>query len=264
MNEPDADGESLDVLGVRVAAVDLEAAVERVSGWVAAGETRSVSLATAHGVMDARASDEARRAFAAADLVAPDGMSMVWLLRLAGHRGAGRVYGPDLMRALCAHSVDRGWGHYLLGGEEAVGERLAARLEASFPGLRIAGRCSPPFRPLSREENRKLVCRIDASGARLVWVGLGTPKQDVWMATWGRSLSGAVSIGVGAAFDILSGSLPQAPRWIQRSGLEWLFRLAVEPRRLGPRYARYPLFALLALVRLPGWLRRRRGAKRSS
>ncbi len=259
MSKPAADRETLDVLGVRVAAVDLEETVRRISWWLEAGETRSVSLATAHGVMDARGSPEVQGAFARADLVVPDGMSMVWLLKLAGFSGARRVYGPDLMRALCAHSVGRGWSHYLLGGEESVGERLAARLQASFAGLRIAGRYSPPFHALSPEENVEIVRRIEGSGARVVWVGLGTPKQDIWMATHGRGVSRAVLIGVGAAFEMLSGRRRQAPRWMQRSGLEWLFRLAAEPRRLGPRYSRYPLFALLVLARLPAlWAGRRR------
>lgn len=252
--------ETLDILGVEVAAVDLEETVRRLSQWIDVGESRFVSLATAHGVMDARRCAEARRAFARADLVVPDGMSMVWLLKVAGYARVGRVYGPDLMRAVCALSVERGWSHYLLGGEEAVAQRLAARLEADFPGLRVAGLYSPPFRPLSQEENDEIVRRIDRSGARLVWVGLGSPKQDIWMANHAQSVPHAVLIGVGAAFDLLTGDLPQAPRWIQRSGLEWLFRFAVEPRRLARRYSRYPFFGLLVLARLPGWLSRRRAA----
>ncbi len=247
----------LDVLGVPVDAIDLSAALDRVGRWIDAAETRCVSLATAHGVMDARRTPEVRRAFEAADLVAPDGMSMVWLLRLAGHRGAGRVYGPDLMRELCGLSVARGWSHFLLGGEEAVNERLRRRLEESFPGVAIAGRYSPPFGPLGAEEGEAIVRRIETSGAQLVWVGLGSPKQDLWMASHGRRLRRAVSIGVGAAFDFLSGRRRQAPRWIRRCGLEWLFRFAMEPRRLWPRYSRYPLFVLLILARLPAIWRRR-------
>lgn len=249
---------SLEVLGVRVNALDLAAAVSQVGRWVELGETRCVSLATAHGVMDARRSSAARRAFAAADLVVPDGMSMVWLLRLAGHRAADRVYGPDLMREVCRVSVSRGWSHFLLGGEETVSRRLGERLRESFPGIRIAGSYSPPFRPLSAAEDEAIVRRIDDSGAQLVWVGLGSPRQDLWMATHGRRLRGAVSIGVGAAFDFLAGAKPQAPRWIQRSGCEWLFRFASEPRRLWPRYSRYPLFVLLVLARWPAIRRERR------
>lgn len=247
--------DSLDILGIRVAAVDRPGALTRIGRWVDGGETRCVSLATAHGVMDARRSPRVQLAFAAADLVVPDGMSMVWLLRLAGYRGVGRVYGPDLMLELCRISPARGWSHFLLGGDEAVNEQLAHRLRESHPGIRIAGRWSPPFRPLSRREDEAIVRRIDDSGAGLVWVGLGTPRQDLWMAAHGRRLRGAVSIGVGAAFDFLAGAKRQAPRWIQRSGFEWLFRFASEPRRLWPRYSRYPLFGLLALDRLPAMRR---------
>jgi N-acetylglucosaminyldiphosphoundecaprenol N-acetyl-beta-D-mannosaminyltransferase len=178
-----------------------------------------------------------RRIHAEAAMVTPDGMPLVWLARRAGYR-ADRVYGPDLMLAVCEASQHTGWRHFFYGGNEGVADLLVARLQARFPGLQVAGTYCPPFRPLSDDESDAVVEQISAASADIVWVGLSTPKQERWMAQHVSRLHGCVLIGVGAAFDFHAGLKKQAPRWIQRSGLEWLFRLATEPRRLWRRYLR--------------------------
>ena len=177
--------------------------------------------------------DEMRRIHEGAGLVTPDGMPLVWMAHLLGHSRVERVYGPDLLLACCEMSTRRGYRHFFYGGAPGVGERLAARLEARFPGLSVAGLYSPPFRPLTPEEDAALVDRIDAARPDIVWVGLSTPKQERWMAAHVGRLQAPVLVGVGAAFDFHAGVKRQAPRWMRRSGLEWSFRLMTEPRRLG-------------------------------
>jgi N-acetylglucosaminyldiphosphoundecaprenol N-acetyl-beta-D-mannosaminyltransferase len=186
-------------------------------------------------------------------MVTPDGMPLVWLNHLHGRRWVERVYGPDLLLAMCAHSLSTGYRHYFYGGAEGIPELLATRLQERFPGLRVAGTYSPPFRPMTPAEDAELVERINASGADIVWVGISTPKQDRWMADHVGRLTASVLVGVGAAFDFHAGVKPQAPRWMQRNGLEWLFRLATEPRRLGRRYVLYnPLFVWLVIQQALG------------
>ena len=244
--------ERVGVLGVLFSVVNLPRALATIRGWVAQGQPNYVCVTPAHGVMDARRDPELLMVLNRSGLTTPDGMSIVWLLRLLGHRGVERVYGPELMLALCGESVDAGWRHFFYGGGDGVGERLAARLGELFPGLRIAGTFTPPFRQLTVEEDEEVVSLIRASGADVVWVGLGTPKQERWMADHVGRVGAPVLVGVGAAFDFLSGIKPQAPGWMGRSGLEWLFRLATEPRRLWRRYAEYPRFALLVAAQLLG------------
>ena len=170
-----------------------------------------------------------------ADMATPDGAPVAWLLRHQGAAGQQRVSGPDLMHAYCAHAAASGEAVFLLGSTPATLQRLQARLRDHWPALRIAGALSPPFRPLSDDEDRAIVQAIQASGAGTVWVSLGCPKQEQWMAAH-RSSIGAVQIGVGAAFDFHAGTLRRAPVWMQLSGLEWLHRLASEPGRLWKRY----------------------------
>lgn len=231
----DADRERVNVLGVGVSPVNLERAVETLGEWVESDRSTYVCVTGVHGVMESRRDPDLRAIHNRAGMVVPDGMPLVWLSRWAGVDRPGRVYGPDLMLSACAASVDRGWSHYLYGGADGVPDLLVERLEARFPGIEIAGAWSPPFRELTPEEDREAVERIRDSGADLVWVGLGTPKQERWMAAHVDRLS-AVLLGVGAAFDFHAGLKPQAPAWMQRHGLEWLFRMASEPRRLWRRY----------------------------
>ena len=243
------------LLGVRVDAVDMPRAVARVRSWIESRGRAYVCLATAHGVLDCWRDATLRQVFNRSGLTTPDGMSMVWLLRLRGRRGVRRVYGPDLMLAVCQASLAAGWRHYIYGGETGVAQSLAARLIDQFPGLKVVGTTSPPFRPLTRAEDEETVARINSLQPDIVWVGLSSAKQERWMAEHRDRLSAPVLIAVGAAFDFLSGRKPQAPRWVQRSGLEWLFRLATEPRRLWSRYRRYPLFVLLVAAEALGLVR---------
>jgi N-acetylglucosaminyldiphosphoundecaprenol N-acetyl-beta-D-mannosaminyltransferase len=187
----------------------------------------------------------------AAGLVTPDGMPLVWLGRLAGWRHVRRVYGPDLMLALCERSVTAGYRHFFYGATTSVLERLERRLVARYPGLHIVGRYAPPFRPLTGPEDDAVTRAINESSPDIVWVGLSTPKQERWMAEHVGRLDVPALIGVGAAFDFHAGVKRQAPRWMQRSGLEWVFRLGTEPRRLWRRYLRNnPRFVIQVLRQL--------------
>jgi N-acetylglucosaminyldiphosphoundecaprenol N-acetyl-beta-D-mannosaminyltransferase len=227
------------VLGVGVSALTLVQARDLIVG--ARGQTRLgyVCLCTVNGVGEARRDPEFRRIFNASWLTTPDGMPIVWM----GPPTVERVYGPDLMLAVCDAGREQGLRHYFYGGGPGVAAELASRLSARFPGLKVAGAFSPPFRDLDNEERLRLKSDVAAANPDIVWVGLGTPKQERFMAGLGAELDAALLIGVGAAFDFHAGRVRQAPRWVQRSGFEWLFRLCVEPRRLGQRYlTTNPLF----------------------
>jgi len=243
----------VNVLGVGVSAITVPEAVGIIQGWIATGDRQYVCVTGVHGVMESHDDPELRNIHNRAGLVTPDGMPLVWMSRAKGHSRVERVYGPDLMLACCAASVSRGYRHYLYGGRPGVPERLATRLQQRFPGLEIAGTWSPPFGDLQPDEQRAVIDRINAAAPDVVWVGLSTPKQERWMARHVGRLCAPVLIGVGAAFDFLAGVKRQAPRWMQRSGLEWLFRLGTEPRRLGPRYlVNNPRFVWLTMLEAAG------------
>jgi N-acetylglucosaminyldiphosphoundecaprenol N-acetyl-beta-D-mannosaminyltransferase len=225
-----------DVLGLPVSAIDVAQAVDTIDAWIRERTPHYVCITGVHGVMESRRDEGLRRIHAGAGLVTPDGMPLVWLAHLAGHRHVERVYGPDLMLACLRRSLHTGARHYFFGGAPGVAERLSARMAARFPGLAVAGMHCPPFRPLTPDEDERLVREINAADADIVWVGLSTPKQERWMAAHVGRLRAPVMVGVGAAFDFHAGLKPQAPGWMQRNGLEWLFRLATEPRRLWRRY----------------------------
>jgi N-acetylglucosaminyldiphosphoundecaprenol N-acetyl-beta-D-mannosaminyltransferase len=228
---------SFDVLGVPVTALTRASAVSRIDTWIRERTPRYVCVTGVHGVMESVRDEELRRIHDAAGMVTPDGMPLVWLARARGLRFVERVYGPDLMLDCCETGVEKGYRHFLYGGAPGIAERLADRLSRRFPGLIVAGMCSPPYRPLTPDEDAALVEDINGTRPDIVWVGLGTPKQERWMAAHVGRLKAAALVGVGAAFDFHAGVKPQAPRWMQRSGLEWSFRLATEPRRLFKRYA---------------------------
>jgi N-acetylglucosaminyldiphosphoundecaprenol N-acetyl-beta-D-mannosaminyltransferase len=240
------------ILGVVVSPIAMGDALRAIEGWVAARTPTYVTVTPAHAVMDAYRDPDLRRIFNAAGLTTPDGMAIVWLLRLRGHRKVGRVYGPDLLLEVCRAGLEKGYRHYLFGGEAGVAEALGRKLIERYPGLQVVGTWSPAFDPATDPEDRASVERINGARPDIVWVGLGTPKQERWMAAHLGVVAAPVMVGVGAAFDFLSGRKPQAPRWMQRIGMEWFFRLASEPRRLWPRYRQYPLFALLVLAQLTG------------
>lgn len=242
----------VDVLGVGLSCLTLDSAVEEVSGWVVRDDHRYVCVTGVHGVMECRRDPQLLRIHNRSGLTTPDGMPMVWSARWAGRRDVSRVYGPDLMAVVLARAAERGWSSFFYGGGPGIAELLAERLTARFPGLRIAGTWTPPFRPLSPDEDAEVVRVINDSGAQLVWVGLSTPKQERWMAEHVGKLRANALFGVGAAFDLHAGTLPQAPRWMQHSGLEWAYRLGREPRRLWRRYLRNnPAFVLNILAHPP-------------
>jgi len=240
------------ILGIGVDATSYEDATARVMEWARRGESRTVCLGVVASVMEARESARYKAALESADLVTPDGMPLVWMLRGLGARPVSRVYGPDLTIAVLEAAQAEGTSVGFYGSSEEVLDRLAANLRRRFPRLVVAFRRAPPFRPLSKEEDAEVVRAMKESGARILFVGLGGAKQDLWMAEHRGSVP-AVMLGVGAAFDFLAGTKPQAPRWMQNAGLEWLFRLATEPRRLWRRYLRHnPRFALLAVKQIVG------------
>ena len=226
----------VNILGVGVSAINMSMALDFME-WVIAQELRTyISVCPVSTVLACLDDPAVRRAVNGAGLVTPDGMPIVWLTRAACHPHVSRVYGPDLMLDFCARSVGPGYRHYFYGGAEGVPEQLAAALTIRFPGLQVAGGYSPPFRPLRPEEDAEVADRINAACPDVVWVGLGSPKQDLWMATHRERLEAPLLVGVGAAFDFYTGRVRQAPRWVMRIGLEWLFRLCQEPRRLWRRY----------------------------
>lgn len=226
----------VNVLGVGVDAIDMDTAVARI---FAASKDRNsyVCVTGVHGVMEAQRDEELRSILNRSLVTTPDGMPMVWLGRIAGFGDMRRVYGPDLMLEICRRSVSTGQTHFFFGGNDGVADELAKRLRDRFPGIRIVGTYSPPFRALNEQEEAELQAMILKSRPDFFWVGLSTPKQERFMAKYHRKLGTKVMLGVGAAFDMHSGRTKQAPRWMQSGGLEWLFRLLQEPRRLFKRYA---------------------------
>jgi N-acetylglucosaminyldiphosphoundecaprenol N-acetyl-beta-D-mannosaminyltransferase len=243
----------INILGVGIHAIDMNMALRAIDAWIEAGDRQYVCVTGVHGVMESQYDETIRRIHNHAGMVTPDGMPIVWLSRLKGNPHVNRVYGPDLMLALCDHGLEKGYRHYLYGAGEGAPQLLAERLVEKFPGLQIVGAYSPPFHALSAEESDRIVKRINDARPHIVWVGLSTPKQERWMAAHVGALQANVLIGVGAAFDFLSGLKPQAPRWIQRSGFEWLFRLLTEPRRLWKRYLiNNPAFIFLVAAQALG------------
>jgi N-acetylglucosaminyldiphosphoundecaprenol N-acetyl-beta-D-mannosaminyltransferase len=245
--------ERVNILGVGVSAINMNLALETIQGWIASGEQHYVTVTGVHGVMESQRDSHIRDIHNRAGMVTPDGMPLVWLSRLKGQPHVTRVYGPDLMLAVCEASVAAGWRHFLYGGAEGVPDLLAAKLQERFSGLVIAGTYSPPFRAIPPEEDEEIVKMINDARPDIIWVGLSTPKQERWMAAHLGRVNAPVMIGVGAAFDFHTGLKRQAPRWVQRIGMEWFFRLATEPRRLARRYLiNNPTFVLLVLAQALG------------
>ncbi|MBL1177945.1 WecB/TagA/CpsF family glycosyltransferase [Pantanalinema sp. GBBB05] len=236
---------SRSILGTRIDATSYEDACDRIQAWALANQSCYVVAANVHVVMTAYWQRSYQQVINGAALVTSDGMPLVWGLRLLGIPKQSRVYGPDLMLAWCDRATKVGLPIYLYGSTAETLEKLQSHLEQRFPGLVIAGRHAPPFRPMTAEEEQADLDRIQASGAPVVFVGLGCPKQEEWMARQQHHLP-AVMIGVGAAFSFHSGEISQAPRWMMAWGLEWLYRLTREPRRLWQRYLiNNPAFVLL-------------------
>ena len=227
------------VLGVGICAINMEMALDTIDQWISEKKSNYVTVTGVHGVMESQFNEDLRRIHNEAGMVTPDGMPMVWLGRRRGFEFMDRVYGPDLLLAVCERSPSAGFRHFFYGGNDGVPELLRDKLVERYPGLQVVGTYSPPFRPLTDEEQTAVIDRINDASPDIVWVGLSTPKQERWMAAHVGPLQAPVLIGVGAAFDFHAGLKTQAPRWMQRSGLEWFFRLVSEPRRLWRRYLKY-------------------------
>jgi N-acetylglucosaminyldiphosphoundecaprenol N-acetyl-beta-D-mannosaminyltransferase len=241
----------IDLLGFKISDINMGQALVVIDQWIAQGEANYVCVVPAHTVMVNYDHPELREIYSASGLNTPDGMPLVWWLRWHGQRHVERVYGPDLMLALCQHSIDYSYRHFFYGGAPGVADELARRLQVRFPGLQVAGVWSPPFRALTPAEDQQETAMLADSRADIIWVGLGAPQQDQWMSQHVGRVGAPVLIGVGAAFDFLSGQKRQAPRWIQHSGFEWLYRLLSEPSRLWRRYLLlYPRFVFLVARQL--------------
>jgi N-acetylglucosaminyldiphosphoundecaprenol N-acetyl-beta-D-mannosaminyltransferase len=220
--------------------IDYDGALDWIDAMVESRERGYVCVCNVHAVMASAEDPALRAALLGSSLNVPDGQPLVWALNLLGHSLSDRVYGPELMARSCARAARSGQRMYLYGGRnQGALVQLALNLRQRYPGVRIVGGYSPPHRPLTGEERQAVVKEINGSRADVVWVGIGVPKQEKWMADMRDHLEAPVLAGVGAAFDFHAGLVPQAPNLLQESGLEWAYRLAHEPRRLWRRYTRY-------------------------
>lgn len=240
------------VLGTRINAVQIPDVIAQMQDWIACRDVcRYIAVTGMHGVTEAKHDPQLRAALASASLVVPDGMPLVWLGRRFGFTLPRRVYGPELMLRFWQESQSIPYRHFFYGGAPGVADTLARKFQHQFPTQRIAGTFSPPFRELTSDEDREICSVINDSKPDVVWVGLGTPKQERWMHEHQELLRAPVLVGVGAAFDFHAGRMRSAPAWMGENGLEWLFRLAQEPRRLSHRYlVRGSEFAALAILEL--------------
>ena len=242
---------SFSVRGIDVAAIDLLRASQLISVRAAVSRGDYVTVTGAHGLVESSDDDLVRRAHQDAFLVVPDGMPLVWLGRRLGFRTIGRVYGPDLVETIFSNSECRELRHFFYGGRPEVVSKLIGALATRFGPINVVGTYSPPMNPVGFREEDAIIRRIRDSRPQIIWVGLSTPKQEVWLHMHMPKIGTGVGIGVGAAFDFVSGTTRQAPRWMQRSGLEWLFRVASEPRRLFRRYlVVVPRFSVMFLQTL--------------
>jgi len=234
---------TVNILGVPIATVNMHQAAAQIEEWIRNREKAYVTVTGVHGIMESQYDGRVKRIHQKAGMCAPDGMPTVWIGKLYGCRNMRRVYGPDLMLEIMRRSVAKEYTHFFFGGKKGVPELLKERLFSKFPGLKVVGTFSPPFRLMNEKEEIELQEQIERLSPDIIWVGTSTPKQERWMSDHLEKLNTRVMIGVGAAFDFHAGLLRQAPRWMQRLGLEWFFRLCVEPRRLWKRYlVNNPLF----------------------
>ncbi len=254
MNQLEVYAPWIKVLGVRVHSIQIPSVIAKMEDWIPRRNgSRFISVTNVHSIMEARSDPLFRKVLQSADLSVPDGMPLVWLGRLKGHKVKRRVYGPDLLWDFCRETHEKGYRHFFYGGASGVPEKLADSLRREFPGLNVVGTYSPPFRSLTPDEDAQVVKMINEAAPDVLWVGLGCPKQEYWMHAHRNKLRVPVMVGVGQAFDIYAGCLRQAPRWMRENGLEWLFRLLLEPRRLWRRYLVYNTqFVFYVLLELTG------------
>ena len=243
----------VNILGMGVSHITPVQAVQYFDEFIKSGGHHYVCVSNVYSAILCQKDEVLRRIHNEAHMVTPDGKPLCWVQTLMGHPLKQRVYGPDLMLDVCADGIEKGYKHYLYGGRDGVPQRLAELLKERYPGIQVVGAASPPFGELPPEEQDRYIQEINESGADIVWVGLGGPRQEYWMGKHFGRVNAAVMIGVGAAFDFHTGDVRQAPAWIRNNGLEWFFRLCMEPRRLWKRYVySNPVFVILVLLQLLG------------
>ncbi len=224
------------ILGVDVSAINMEDAIQQCDQLIRSHGQGYVCVTDVHSVAEALSDSAFRAILNGSFMTTPDGMPLVWMGHLQGHKRMRRVYGPDLLIEMCQLSEERGYRHFFYGGKPGVADQLGTRLKARFPGLNVVGTCTPPFRPLTASEEKQLIAFVEQTKPDVFWVGLGSPKQERFMAQYCGKLDCRLMVGVGAAFDFHSGAVKEAPRWLRNTGLQWVHRLIQEPRRLWRRY----------------------------
>lgn len=227
-----------EVLGVPVSALTMNDALASIDEWITRAQRHYICTIDVHALVESQFASDVQAIYRSAAMATPDGMPLVWLLRQQGYPAADRICGPDLMPAVFRMSEARGYRHFLYGSSEETLLLIRQELGREFPEARIVGHHSPPFRPLTRDEEQEIDEMLNAANPDIIWVGLGAPKQDRWMAAHRDALNAPVLIGVGGAFEMMAGKVKRAPRMLRRTGFEWVFRLAQEPRRLTGRYLR--------------------------
>ena len=240
--------EKINILGVGISAINMNDALRKMEHWIRTRKQHHICICPNHTIMESQKNGKLRCIVNSSALATPDGMSVVWACKFYGYSNVKRVYGPDLMLAFSAIAAEKGYTNFYYGGAEGASEELAEKLCRRFPGLKVVGTYSPPFRPLTPAEDKAIVETINQADPDVVWVGLGMPKQELWMGEHLGQITAPVMVGVGAAFDFLSEKKRWAPRWVRHSGLEWLFRLLHEPRRLWRRNLYHPLFFYNVLI----------------
>lgn len=238
-----------DILGVRVNTIPITSCLSLIDTWIRKNKKQYVCATSVHGIIEAQKNPRFKKILNNSGLTTPDGMPLVWISKLQGYKNVERVYGPDLLLALCQHSVKKRYKHFFYGSSKNVLEKLTNNLKKKFPGILIVGTKSPPFRPLTLAEDKEIIKRINRLKPDILWVGLSTPKQEQWIADHRKSISAPVMLSVGAAFDFHAGTKQQAPLWMQHAGLEWFFRMCNEPSRLTSRYMTIiPQFLMLLFI----------------
>ncbi|CAN2042212.1 N-acetylglucosaminyldiphosphoundecaprenol N-acetyl-beta-D-mannosaminyltransferase [Candidatus Magnetomoraceae bacterium gMMP-15] len=233
----------VNVLGVGISITNMKMAVENICDLAKQPGRNYICVTGVHGVMESQKNDDLKKIHNSSGLTVPDGMPLVWAGKIYGHSDMGRVYGPDLMWTICKSSVKKGFTHFLYGGNKGVAETLKNTLEKKIPGIKIAGTYTPPFRPLTNAEEKDMIKQVNQTKPDFFWVGLSTPKQEIFMSEYILKLDTKVMLGVGAAFDYHTGRVTDSPDWIKRSGMQWLHRLLQDPKRLWKRYLiNNPLF----------------------
>jgi len=251
--DPGLTPDSVNVLGVNVSAVNMDLAVSLTEQWIDIGHPGYVCVTGVHGVMEAQNDPEFLNILNRAAITLPDGMPMTWVGRLHGFRQMNRVFGPDFMAAICRLSAERGYRNFFYGGQPGVADLLSEKLSNRFPGLQVVGTYTPPFRPLTPNEEDEVAAQILQSRPHIVWVGLSTPKQERFMTQYAGRFNVPLMVGVGAAFDYHTGQIRDCSVWIKRAGLQWLHRFIQDPKRLWKRYLiNNPAFIWRIVLQLAG------------